>query len=183
MRASRYNHNTFAAKAAELGVPEIAKLTYGEWRAIRRRMRKKPRRFSKSFIFSQLNERNEYRSNVRKLQNNPHLAESERFPYNVYAPIRVGALVTAYSKRFRIIQRGKVLSYDRSSALYLVEFESKQFGYELCPDSEVATCGIPKILIPAARFLVNTWHGEVGVPPSGSATGPLSGTFYPVGMK
>lgn len=148
---------------------------------MRRRMRKKPRRFSKSFISSQLGERNHYRSTVRKLQNNPHLSESECFPFNVNAPICVGTLVTAYSKRFRIVQRGRVLTYDRGSALYLVEFESKQFGYELCPDSEVATCGIPRILIPAA-YSNDTTQGaslfEIGVATSGSSKGLPPGTLY-----
>jgi hypothetical protein len=129
---------------------------------------------------AQFNERNAYRSMVRKIQNNPLLSESTSFPYNVYAPIRVGTLVTAYNKRFRIIQRGRVLTYDRHTALYLVEFENKQFGFELCPDSEVATCGGPQLLIHAASNSKDTLFAGIPTIPLAtvSGAGPL-----PIGKK
>jgi len=142
-----YNFNPFSSAASKLGVPKGAKLTRREWSAVRRRMTNKPRRFSEKFIVSQLSDRNEYRSKYRELQNNPHLAASENFPFDVHAQIRPGTMVTAYSKRFRIIQRGRVLTFDRKTALYLIEFENGQFGFELCPDSDVATCGVPVVLI------------------------------------
>ena len=141
-------------------------------------MKGRPRRFSKNFIISQLNERNEYRCTVRMLQNNPHLSATTHLPHNVYFPIRVGAMVTAYSKRFRIIQRGRVLTFDRTTALYLIEFESKQFGFELCPDSDVATCGLPEIMIRCTKdtLLGRPISAELALPPPGSSTGPLPGT-------
>ena len=166
------------ADAIELGVPRDEQLTRGEWKAVRRRMKKRPRRFSRNFIISQLNDRNEYQSTVRMLQNNPHLTASKSFPYNVNLPIRVGTTVTAYSKRFQIIQRGRVLTYDRSTALYLIEFENKHFGFELCPDSDVATCGLPEILIrcTADTLLGRPISSVLALPPPGSSTGPLAGT-------
>jgi len=169
-----YNQNPFANAAAELGIPKGAKLTRREWAAVRRRMPKKPRRFSEKFIVSQLSDRNEYRSKVRKLQNNPHLSSTENFPFVVPAPIRPGTMVTAYSKRFRIIQRGRVLTYDRKTALYLVEFENGQFGYELCPDSDVATSGVPTVLFAPPNHYnrrddVNVLTADL----TGSFTGPI----------
>jgi len=169
-----YNENPFAKAASELGIPKKAKLTRREWAAARRRMGKdKPRRFSEKFIVSQLSDRNEYRSTVRKLQNNPHLSCTEHFPFVVYAPSRAGTMVTAYSKRFRIIQRGRVLTYDRKTALYLIEFENGQFGYELCPDSDVATCGVPTVLMrPSKREEFGTMLGSTTGPAPGAGLVP-----------
>lgn len=146
---------------------------------MRRRMRKRPRRFSRQFIISQLNKRNEYRCTIRMLQNNPHLSVATNFPHHVNLPIRVGTTVTAFSKRFRIIQRGKVLTYDRNTALYLIEFESKQFGFELCPDSDVATCGIPEVLIRCTkdRLVGRPTCIVPNQPTPGSSIGPLQGQF------
>lgn len=164
-----YRRCPFAAAATNMGVPRGATLTRREWSAVRRRMIDKPRRFSEKFIVAQLSDRNKYRSTVRKLQNNPHLAALEKFSFEVYAPIRPGTMVTAFSKRFRIIQRGRVLTFDRMTSLYLIEFENGQFGYELCPDSDIATCGVPTILIPAPP---NTDNEDLFL---GSSTGPLPG--------
>jgi DIRP len=172
----RCNFNPFAADAQRAGIPADAMLTMREWQVVRRRLQHRPRRFSRQFIVSQLNSRNEYRSNVRLLQNNPHLATKARLPYNIYCPIRVGAMVTAYNKRFRIIQRGRVLTYDRSTALYLIDFENKNFGFELCPDSDVATCGPPDILVRSnLNTLLGNPIGGLDMPLSGSATGPVPG--------
>lgn len=163
-----------------MGIPKNAQLIRREWATVRRRIRRKPRRFSKRFIMAQFNERNAYRYMVRKIQSNPLLSDSTSFPYNVYAPIRVGTLVTAYNKRFRIIQRGRVLTYDRHTALYLIEFENKQFGFELCPDSEVATCGGPQMLIHAASNSKDTLFAGIKTTPLAavSGAGPL-----PIGKK
>jgi DIRP len=163
-----HSRSPFAAAASKLGVPKGATLTRREWSAVRRRMVDKPRRFSEKFIVAQLSDRNKYRNTVRKLQNNPHLAALEKFPFDVHAPIRPGTMVTAFSKRFRIIQRGRVLTFDRMTALYLIEFENGQFGYELCPDSDIATCGVPTVLIPAQ----NPDNNDICL---GSSTGPLPG--------
>ena len=162
-----YNISPFSSAATSLGIPKGAKLTRREWGAVRRRMIGKPRRFSEKFIVSELSDRNKYRSSVRKLQNNPHLAVSESLPFDVHAPIRPGTMVTAYSKRFRIIQRGRVLTFDRRTALYLIEFENGQFGYEICPDSDVATCGVPAVLISAIPDNCKLFMGSSSGPPPG----------------
>lgn len=168
-----YDHNPFANDLSKLGVTKGTRLKRCEWAALRRRIPHKPRRFSKKFIISQLGDRNEYRCFVRKLQSNPDHSATVKFPYVVYAPIRAGTMVTAYSKRFRIIQRGRVLTYDRQLALYLVEFENVQFGYELCPDSDVATCGMPTILIEAPHVFGKDNYFASYIP--GSFTGPIPG--------
>jgi hypothetical protein len=163
--------------ASKLGVPPGAQLSRSEWKAIRRRLSKKPRRFSKKFISSQLSKRNEYRNTVRMLQRNPDLSLALRFPYDVPAPVQVGIAVNAYSKNYRITQRGTVLTFDYDTALYLIQFESKQFGYELCPDTDVATSGIPQILIPATKETIrgSITHDEIGRPLYGSCIGEISG--------
>lgn len=129
----------------------MARLTRREWKAIRRRISRRPRRFSPSFINSQMNERNSYRNKVRLLQRNPNLASTSDFPYDVPSPIRVGSVVTALSKRYRIIQRGVVLSFDEENARYLVLFENREYGSEYCPDTEIASHGGFEALIPMAR--------------------------------
>ena len=142
----RYSRNKFVEEMAKLGINPDVRLTDREWRAVRRRIAKKPRRFSKRFIASQLSERNAYRCRVRMLQHVPALASTASFPYNVPAPIRVGTTVTAFSRKFRLIQRGVVLSRDDLNARYLILFESEEFGCEYCPDSEVASHGGPVML-------------------------------------
>lgn len=139
-------------------------LSRNEWKAVRRRMTKKPRLFSKKFIASQFSKRNQYRNSVRMLQRNVDAASKVRFPYDVPAPIAVGTTVNAYSKNYRIVQRGTVMTFDYETALYLILFENRQFGYELCPDSDVATCGPPKILVHCARETTrgNWFDDEIG---------------------
>jgi DIRP len=151
---SRYNENTFAQDAEKLGIARGSVLSRKEWNAVRRRMSTKPRLFSKKFISSQLSKRNNYRNLVRALHANPSLAKSINFPYDVCAPIRVGATVNAYNKTYRIIQRGTVMTYDHETALYLILFESKQFGYELCPDTDVASCGPPNLVYRAPTLTI-----------------------------
>jgi hypothetical protein len=138
----RYNENLVAKR---LGVNIDTPLSLHGWKTIRRQQKIVPRRFSKQFVAGQLQERNEYRRMVRMLQSNPDLTID--FPYNVCMPIRVGSMVTAFCRKFQIIQRGRVLAYERAKALYLVEFESDRYGYEWCPDSDVATCGKRTMLI------------------------------------
>lgn len=69
------------------------------------------------------------------------------FQYDVPAVVSIGAQVTAYSQKFRILHRGVVKDYDEPSASYLIDFGSKPFGMEYCPDTEVATHGGPRILL------------------------------------
>jgi len=57
-----------------------------------------------------------------------------------------------------MIQRGVVLSRDDIGARYLVLFENADFGYEFCPDTEVATHGGPEMLpvAGAQRYLASS---------------------------
>jgi hypothetical protein len=79
-------------------------------------------------------------------QRNVGLASRLYFPYDVPAPIRVGNIVAAYDRKYRVIHRGVVLSYDERRARYLVQFERKELWHDFCPDSEVASHGIPDLL-------------------------------------
>lgn len=180
---NRFNRSKFVEDVAKLGVHPGMMLTRREWTAVRRRIPNKPRLFSKRFIASQLSERNRYRNTVRMLQRNVELYPSLQFPYDVPAPIKVGTLVTAFNRRYRVIHRGVVLSYDRPHGRYLVQFERKEFGHDFCPDSEVAAHGIPQLLMRAPEktlgaategFLGSQSNGQGGLSCT-SSYGPVPG--------
>jgi DIRP len=176
-----YSSNTFAKEAAKLGIPPAAKLTRGDWGVVRRTIRRRPRRFSKKFILSQLKERNEFRNIVRQLQRNPD--EANRTGYAIPAPIRVGATVTAYNKRFLILHRGVVLFHDAVNARFLVQFERSELGFQFCSDTEVASHGVPNVLMPpATRQLCPSPYKastgsflETGEMPYGTSHRPIPG--------
>jgi DIRP len=139
----RYKEN---AIASILGVTLDTEISYSEWKTIRRRCKLTPRRFSKQFIACELTKRNKYRQMVRTIQNDPN-QRLVNFPYNIYKIICAGTMVRAYCKIHQTIQRGTVLSYDQRKAMYLIEFENKALGNEYCPDSDVASCDFPTVLI------------------------------------
>ena len=121
---------------------------------------------------------------VRNLQAQPDMANTTGFA--IPAPIRVGATVTAYNKKFLILHRGVVLYHDVHSAKYLVQFERRELGYEFCSDTEVASHGVPDILLPAAPSRLSdspypevngSTAAEEGGLPYGTSFGPLSGEF------
>jgi hypothetical protein len=174
----RYNRNTFIEAAAELGISPGARLATSEWRAIRRQISRKPRLFSSRFIDSQLEERDEFRSVVRLLQKSPLLDGMYAVPVDVPATIQAGSKVTAYSRRFRILQRGTVMSYDVASSSYNVRFDCAEFGSEDCPDTEVASHGGAVTLVPATSSFVSPpaqWEG-LNLP-TGSRKSRLCGTL------
>jgi len=177
----RYSRNTFFEDMARFGIDPDTRLTHREWKAVRRRVSKRPRRFSRRFIASQMNERNAYRCRVRMLQHVPALASVADFPYNVPKPIRVGTVVTAYNRKFRMIHRGVVLSHDEVNARYLILFESKEFGCEYCPDSEIASHGGPELVkvMGAGRYISSLYdQSDDGVSQSltfGSRDGTMTG--------
>jgi hypothetical protein len=74
------------------------------------------------------------------------------FP-GIPAPACIGSTVDAYCKTYRIVQRGKVIDFDADSATYRIEFDNQQFGWELCPDSDVASRSNACILSPIARSI------------------------------
>lgn len=177
-----YTANAFAKEIAKLGISPNARMTRREWSVVRRMIRRRPRRFSKRFILSELRERNKYRKMVRDLQRKPD--ETNHTGYAIPAPIRVGATVTAFNKRFLILHRGVILHHEPSNGAangnYLVQFERKELGYEMCTDTEVASHGVPDILMPAAQSrLSGTPHdyskySDNGSLPYGTSFGPLS---------
>ena len=113
-------------------------------------------------------ERNKYRSIVRSVQNNPKLCPS-KIRYNVYEPILSGTAVKAYCKMHQAIQPGIVISYDPTCATYLIEFEDEMYGYEYCPDTDVASCGTPTVLFHKCVF---NFRDEFDI-----FTGQLQGMF------
>lgn len=118
-------------------------LSKKEWRFIRRKLRKKPRRFTKAFIRTQIKDRNKSRQYIRRVQQGVFSGKEAPAQLTVAIPPRipVGTTVTAFSQRFRFLQRGKVISYVASSSSYLIQFENVLFGTELCPDTDVASHG------------------------------------------
>jgi hypothetical protein len=162
-----------------MGVLPHTKLTKRELSFVRRRIPDRPRRFSKRFIFQEVKKRNRYRNIVRQLQRCPD--HPNPLGYGVPGPIRAGTTVTAYNKRLRILHRGVVLFHDRNAHGYLVQFERKELGFEFCPDTEVASHGVPEILVPPARHHL---HGalrldkhvsDVGTLQYGTRRGPRGG--------
>jgi hypothetical protein len=127
--------------ARRFGVDPTISLDSAEWKCVRRALhgiKAKPRRFSRCFISEQLHERDEFRSGVRLLQQNLGASHAA---YDLKSCIPVGSVVTAYSQTFGMLQRGTVLTFEARNAHYLVRFENMDFGYEYCPDSEVASHG------------------------------------------
>ena len=167
----------------KLGIPPDAKLTRRQWSAVRQRIRKRPRRFSKSFIQAQLEELEKYRDSVRKIQTGDH-AEPD-FPYEVPAPIKIGAPVTAYNKKLRVLHRGIVLTHDPEGKRYMIQFERSELGCEFCPDTEVTSHGVPDMIRFSSETAFDgsymggfsTPHSAMGSIPYGTAYGPLEGKF------
>jgi len=177
-----FNFSEFHKELAEMGVPRNARLTRSEWSLLRSRMKNRPRRFSKKFIASQYEQLQSYRQLVRKIQNDLASEELKNdFSYEVLAPIKAGATVTAYNSRAKILHRGTVLTHKHDT--YLVQFERKDLGCEYCPDIEVASHGIPEILKPACDITIgipviesqNNTPGRYGSLPYGTSYGPLIG--------
>jgi DIRP len=174
----RFNHNSFVEIAAAVGINSSARLTTSEWKAIRRQMRTKPRRFSKRFIEAQLGERNEFRRAVRMRQRSPLVDGMKSLPFDVPALIQTGATVTAYCRRFRILQRGTVIGYDATKATYWIQFDDAKFGTENCPDSEVASHGGARILIEARTGITSpSAYGNTSLLPTGSSKASLHSKY------
>lgn len=132
--AAWYGFDSHAALIAAM-IPPGVKLTWPEWKAVRRQL-DRPRRFSRAFIAQELGKRNRFRRMVRKLQQSRDSSQSVIFPVPpIYKP---GASVTAYNKRYQIVHEGTVLFYSRGDDGYFVQFKSEELGCEFCPDTEVA---------------------------------------------
>ena len=138
--AAWYQFDANATGIASM-VPPNVRLTWTEWRVVRRQLGP-PRRFAKSFVVDELYKRNEYRRMVRLLQRNPGSTKGQGFP--VPPLIDPGTAVTAYNKRYQIIHRGIVLFYSPGDNGYFVQFDSVDLGCEFCPDTDVARVEPPK---------------------------------------
>ena len=137
-------------------------------------MNTKIRRFSASFIRSQLAERNKYRNTLRMLQRNVQLSHTTSFPYDVPAPIEVGTMVNAHCKKYSIVQRGEVMSFDYDTACYVIQFENQGYGCEICPDSEVASLGQPNLILRGTQDLRSNCD-ELDLSNSCSSISPTQG--------
>lgn len=146
--AAWYRFDPNSAEIASL-VPPGKKLTWTEWRAIRRRLAP-PRRFSKNFIVDELNKRNEYRRMVRMLQQCSESNKGQGFP--VPPLIQPGTPVIAYNKRHQAIHRGKVLFHSPGDNGYFVQFEYLDFGSEFCPDIEVSRIDPPQPVLTKSQM-------------------------------
>lgn len=71
------------------------------------------------------------------------------FCYDVPSYIKVGTTVTAIHWKRRVLHRGIVLGHDPRRSGYLVQFERPELGFQFCPDYEVASHGLPDIMIRA----------------------------------
>jgi len=67
-----FGDNPFHRDLIAHGIDIDTKLARAEWNAIRRKIRKKPRRFSRCFIDQEFETLNEYRNAVRKIQLDVH---------------------------------------------------------------------------------------------------------------
>jgi hypothetical protein len=149
----RYNRNEMVEEAIKMGLPPDIRLTRVEWKVIRQRVwaKQRPRRFTNGFIDSQLKQLRDHRVRVRQLQRSPEMASAFTIDHNIPAVTHVGKTVTAYSTRYDIIQRGRVLCYEPLACAYRILFDRKEFGSELCLDHNVATHGGSTILIPRSQ--------------------------------
>jgi hypothetical protein len=104
-----------------------------------------------------------------------------RLNYDVPAYIRVGATVTAFHSRFRVVFRGIVLAHDAGRNGYLVQFERQELGYQFCRDTEVASHGAPEVLVRAADVTLDgttlgafsNRHAVPGALSYGTSYGPM----------
>lgn len=116
---SWYDISEFAADIARLGILPGMTLSRREWRFVRRRINKRPRRFSKQFISEQLEDRDRHRRMVRHFRKYPEKAKDISF--DIPSPIRVGGTVTAFNKKFLTLHRGIVLFHDVAGCQYLIQ--------------------------------------------------------------
>lgn len=127
-----YQNNGIASELAKHGLQIDArtKLTRQEWSLVRQKLRPRFRVFSKRFIAEQLKQRNRYRALVRKLQQDPFI--------EAFAPISAGTPVSAFDRHSHLIRSGRILYHDSKKHCYLVQFDDKDSGCQICQDSEVA---------------------------------------------
>jgi hypothetical protein len=87
------------------------------------------------------------------LQNDPNPAMAQRlgFDYEVPARIPIGATVTAFNSRYRMLERGVVLSYEEARGKYYVKLP---YSNHFCSDFDVARHGLSDVIMPAPENMV-----------------------------
>lgn len=50
--------------------------------------------------------------------------------------------VTAYNRQYQVLHRGTVLHHDAKRHFYLIQFERKELGFEVCPDHRISAHGL-----------------------------------------
>eukprot|EP00531_Pseudo-nitzschia_arenysensis_P001072 CAMPEP_0116153242 /NCGR_PEP_ID=MMETSP0329-20121206/21123_1 /TAXON_ID=697910 /ORGANISM="Pseudo-nitzschia arenysensis, Strain B593" /LENGTH=912 /DNA_ID=CAMNT_0003650103 /DNA_START=248 /DNA_END=2986 /DNA_ORIENTATION=- len=127
-----YREDGFASELAKHGFPidHRTRLTRQEWSLVRRKLRPRRRIFSKRFIADQLKRRNRHRALVRSLQQDPNVKD--------FAPIAPGTVVNAFDNNRHSVRTGRILLHDPKNHSYLVQFDDKDSGCDICLDSEVA---------------------------------------------
>ena len=149
-----FNFNEFQTELAKHGISPTVKLTRQEWSAVRKAIRGRPRRFSSKFVRDELVKLNNYRHLIRMMQHTG-LPRPPHFGYEVYSAVKIGHIVTAYTRRFRILQRGTVLTYDANRKMYLIQFERTEVGFEFVLDIDVASHGLPELLYEASEVALD----------------------------
>ncbi|GKY91180.1 hypothetical protein MPSEU_000090700 [Mayamaea pseudoterrestris] len=148
-----FSRNEIREEVARLGLSPDVKLTTSEWRVIRRRVKKNIRRFSRRFVESQLEGLRKYRARVRLVQHNAMKLALASVDFDIPAPIPFGTTVSVYSAKHDIILRGTVLTHETRAFSYLVLYDRKEFGSEICADYDVASHGGPANLLSRSRRL------------------------------
>lgn len=152
-----FNYDWLSADLADRGIPPHSNFERANWKAIRREVLPRPRRFSKRFIQQELRKLEEYRSTVRILQHTD-LQPPEGFPFEVIQPIKVGDHVTAFNDQLGALRDAVVVGYDFGRCAYLVSFD--QMPSTFCPDTFVASHGEPQLLHDAEPITVNDSAAE-----------------------
>lgn len=135
----------------------------------------------------QMQELEKYREIIRKVHSfGIKIPDVNNFDFEVLAAPKIGATVTAYHKHARLIQRGTVLAHNKKAAIFLIQFERKELGWDWVKDVEIASHGVPEILISKRNPLTlcsiphpdpNDFVPEHGSLPYGTTFSPLIGEF------
>jgi len=172
-----FNFNEFQVNLAKHGISPTVKLSRREWSEVRKAIWGKPRRFSRKFVQDELDKLNSYRNLVRLIQHSD-MPKPLSFGYQVYAAIKVGHVVTAFNRRFRILQRGTVLMYDLTRKMYMIQFEHNEVGFEFVPDFDVAAHGVPELIHEASEVALDETLIGSFVDRNNGVGSMLCGTLY-----
>jgi len=169
----------FEIDLMKLGISSNTKLSRSAWSLVRKKIRKRPRLFSKRFIRSQMQQLERYRTIVRQIQKlGKGVSDYQTFNYDVLSPPKVGTTVSAYHRGARLIHRGTILA--RRNDYYLIQFERRELGWDWVQDTDVASHGVPDILLSrrSKGCSESSQHRHnIGSLPHGTSFGRLIGEF------